>query len=93
MGELSARTYLDNSTLTPIIDRLERDGWIARVPDSNDRRAVRIALTESGNERLPAARERGNAVEAAMRLELGDELVDQLTEGMRRVARVRLDPE
>ncbi len=88
MGEISARTYLDNSTLTPIIDRLERDGWIERIADPADRRTTRIALTASGAERLPAARARGNAVEAAMRAELGDELIDLLTEGMRKVARV-----
>lgn len=91
MGELSTRTYLDNSTLTPIIDRLERDGWIARVADPADRRATRIALTADGQLRLPDARARGNAVEAAMRAELGDELVDSLTEGMRKVARVEYD--
>lgn len=90
IGEISARTYLDNSTLTPIIDRLVRDGWIERVPDASDRRTTRIALTENGRERLPAARARGNAVEAAMRAELGDELIDALTEGMRKVARLEL---
>ncbi|HYF62444.1 MAG TPA: MarR family transcriptional regulator [Herpetosiphonaceae bacterium] len=90
IGEISARTYLDNSTLTPIIDRLARDGWIERVPDASDRRTTRIALTDSGRERLPAARARGNAVEAAMRAELGDELIDTLTEGMRKVARLEL---
>ena len=90
IGEISARTYLDNSTLTPIIDRLVRDGWIERVPDASDRRTTRIALTASGHERLPAARARGNAVEAAMRAELGDDLIDMLTEGMRKVARLEL---
>ena len=91
MGELSARTYLDNSTLTPIIDRLERDGWIERIADPTDRRTTRIALTASGADRLPAARERGNAVERAMRAELGDELIDALTDGMRRVARIEIE--
>ncbi len=91
MGELSARTYLDNSTLTPIVDRLERDGWIERVPDPNDRRAVRIALTSSGQARLPAARARGDAVEHAMRAALGDDMITSLTDGLRRVARIELD--
>ena len=90
LGELSTRIHLDNSTLTPIIDRLERDGWIERLPDANDRRTTRIALTDSGRERLPVARERGDAVENAMREQLGDELVDLLTDGLRKVARVQL---
>lgn len=91
IGELSQRTYLDNSTLTPIIDKLEREGWLTRLPDPNDRRAVRIALTPSGAERLPAARARGDAVEAAMRTALGAELVAALTDGLRNVARLDLE--
>ena len=91
MGELSSRTYLDSSTLTPIVDRLERDGWLERVADPHDRRAVRIALTPTGADRLPQARARGDAVEQAMRVELGAELVTLLTDGLRRVARIDLE--
>ncbi|ABX07027.1 MarR family transcriptional regulator [Herpetosiphon sp.] len=90
MGELSNRTYLDNSTLTPIVDRLERDGWLERMSDPTDRRTTRIQLTSSGLERLPDARQRGDAVENAMREQLGDPLVDLLTDGLRKVARIEL---
>lgn len=91
MSEVCARTSVDGSTLTPIIDRLERDGWVTRQIDSVDRRSTRISLTDSGRERLPAARARGDAVENAMRHALGDELVDLLTNGLRQVARLELD--
>ena len=34
--------------LTPVLDRLEARGWIARVKDAEDGRSRRIKLTESG---------------------------------------------
>jgi DNA-binding MarR family transcriptional regulator len=39
---LARRTGLHPATLTGILDRLERDGWIARVRDRADRRAVLV---------------------------------------------------
>lgn len=33
-------------TLTRLIDRLVESGWVVRLPDQNDRRAVQLHLTE-----------------------------------------------
>jgi len=33
-------------TMTGLLDRLERDGWVERQPDPGDRRAKRIFLTK-----------------------------------------------
>ena len=44
-SQLAEKTALDRSTTTGLLDRLERDGWIERQPDSNDRRALRIHLS------------------------------------------------
>ena len=33
-------------TMTGLLDRLERDGWVERRPDPDDRRAKRIFLTK-----------------------------------------------
>ncbi|MDE6031809.1 MAG: MarR family transcriptional regulator [Oscillospiraceae bacterium] len=44
--ELSRETGLAKTTLTSMLDRLERSGHILRTFDPNDRRAVRIRLTE-----------------------------------------------
>ena len=44
-SKLAAKTALDRPTTTGLLDRLERDGWIERQPDSNDRRALRIHLS------------------------------------------------
>lgn len=47
---------LNSSTINGIIHRLEKKGYLARLPKSGDRRVVNIALTTSGDqllERLP----------------------------------------
>jgi DNA-binding MarR family transcriptional regulator len=48
---LARRAGLHPATMTGILDRLERGGWIARERDPSDRRAVVIrALRERGGE-------------------------------------------
>ncbi len=46
--ELGSRTLLDSATLTGILDRLEAGNFIERRPHPEDRRAIRICLTEKG---------------------------------------------
>lgn len=41
--ELSRRTGIHAATMTGILSRLERDGWIVRERAANDRRAVVLA--------------------------------------------------
>lgn len=44
--ELSQKTMLERSTLTGMLDRLERDGLIVREPSSRDRRVLLIRRTD-----------------------------------------------
>lgn len=39
-SELARRTGIHRATVTGILDRLERDGWVRRERDEEDRRAV-----------------------------------------------------
>jgi len=48
VSELAAAAGSRPSTLTSVLDRLERRGLIRRGPASGDRRAVLIELTSSG---------------------------------------------
>ncbi len=48
MTDLSERLVVSKSGLTTIIDRLEARGLLRRVPDPDDRRAIRIAITDEG---------------------------------------------
>ena len=46
INELANKTALGNSTLTSMLDRLERSGYIKRVPSRKDRRKILIQRTE-----------------------------------------------
>jgi DNA-binding MarR family transcriptional regulator len=41
-GALARQAGLHPATVTGILDRLERDGWVARERDPSDRRAVQV---------------------------------------------------
>lgn len=45
-SELADKTSQDRATTTGLLDRLEKDGWIERKADRNDRRSLRIFLTQ-----------------------------------------------
>ena len=44
--ELSIKTQLTKSTLTTMLDRLESAGFLKREPDENDRRIIKVKLSE-----------------------------------------------
>jgi len=48
--ELGRKAGLEPSTMTGLIDRMERDGLVARSVDSKDRRAQQIRLTALGKD-------------------------------------------
>jgi MarR family transcriptional regulator, organic hydroperoxide resistance regulator len=48
LSELSERIRAQNSTVTGIIDRMEREGLVVRARSTEDRRVVNIQLTEKG---------------------------------------------
>ncbi len=48
MGELSQTLEVPLSTATRIVDRLVANEYAQRLPDAEDRRIVRVALTETG---------------------------------------------
>ncbi len=49
MGGLKEHLDVSLSTLTGIIDRMVRDGFVERERDDDDRRLVRVKLTKKGN--------------------------------------------
>lgn len=49
-GELAARLGLDSSTVTALVDRMERLGHVRRERDPDDRRRVLLALEDQANE-------------------------------------------
>jgi DNA-binding MarR family transcriptional regulator len=51
-GEIRGFINLNSSTVSGIINRLEKKGLVARLPKSGDKRVVNIALTSAGDKLL-----------------------------------------
>ena len=50
ISALAQKVVLDKATLTGLIDRLERDGFVTRQTSHEDRRTVRVCLTPKAEE-------------------------------------------
>lgn len=58
VGALGEKLFLESNTLTPILKKLEKTGYIQRKRDPADERQVRVSLTPAGRSLLetdPAA--------------------------------------
>ncbi|MGP9022263.1 MarR family winged helix-turn-helix transcriptional regulator [Streptomyces sp. BR1] len=64
--ELSARVHLSQSALSRLIGRLEKVGLVTRGMCSEDRRGVRVAITDAGRARHAEVRPLQRAVLARM---------------------------
>lgn len=62
VNELGAPLHLDSGTLTPLLKRMEKAGFITRNRDERDERITRIYLTDHGL----SLREGARAIPAAM---------------------------
>ena len=71
--EIANRMGIEKPTLTRMLDMLEGEGLVERLPDPWDRRAKLIRLTAKGEETLDAASE----VATALRLQVLDEFTEE----------------
>lgn len=62
MAELARVLHLEKSSLTGLVDRVERRGLARRVPDESDRRACRVELTRPGTTVAVSTRDEVTAV-------------------------------
>jgi DNA-binding MarR family transcriptional regulator len=82
MGKVGERLQVHRTSVTNIIDKLEADGYVRRVPHVADRRTTLAQITDAGREVAGRATELLNA--AAFGLEaLGEEDQEQVTELLR----------
>ena len=54
-GAIAREVQLGHSTVSGILDRLERRGWIGRSRGESDRRQVNLCLTAAGEQLLATA--------------------------------------
>ena len=50
MSALSKKIGIDNSTATRLVMGLEKKGWVNRHPVNYDKRVIRVALTNDGDD-------------------------------------------
>ncbi len=50
VSQLGEKLYLESSTLTPLLKRLEAMGYVTRQRDDKDERQVRVSLTPAGRD-------------------------------------------
>jgi len=74
VGSLGEKLFLESSTLTPVLKRLETLGHVKRTRDPVDERQVRVRLTERGRALRKKAGEIPSCILEASNLEL-DELL------------------
>ena len=48
VGDICTKLHLDNGTLTPLLKKMEKQGFVVRRRDQADERKVRVFLTAAG---------------------------------------------
>jgi DNA-binding MarR family transcriptional regulator len=87
LHELASHIVLSRSTLTRVLDRLERDDLLVRERAPTDRRGAYAVLTERGREALRQAWPvYARGIQAHFAALLGDEEVLVLTQALGRVS-------
>jgi len=89
-GEVSARMHITSATMTSVLDTLERNGYVVRRPNPEDRRSVLVDITPSAqtvlDRLLPQVQLAARSVFAA----LGDDALQSLLDHLA-VARSAID--
>ncbi len=81
LSELARRVFLSKPGMTKMIDRLEKEGLVKRVPSKTDRRATSAVLTKRGTATFDRSRELLEAfAQRSFRKHLEDEEIVQLQE-------------
>jgi DNA-binding MarR family transcriptional regulator len=84
MSDLAAQTGLSTSGVTRVVDRLERNGLVARRACASDRRGLWAELTPAGEERISAVLTGHlDLIDTWVTGRLSDRQLEGLVEGLR----------
>jgi len=86
VGELGERVSLDSSTLTGIIDRMEKTGYVERQLNPQDRRSMLVFLTAKAREVGPRIVEFADELDASLRQPFSNEEMDTFEQVLRALA-------
>ncbi|MBV8618774.1 MAG: MarR family transcriptional regulator [Curvibacter sp.] len=77
-AELARLAQVEQPSMAQLLNRMERDGLVQRIPDPSDRRSRLITLTDSCVQRLHAARDVMQAIGQEALAGFSDEESSQL---------------
>ncbi len=72
VGDLCRKLYLDNGTVTPLVKKMEAEGYIVRRRRAEDERVVMLTLTEEGWAMRDKVREIPRMVGKCVQLDPGE---------------------
>ena len=82
LSDLAEQAQVAKQTATVLVDRLERAGYVERVPDPTDARARLVRIAARGAEVIPIARAEEAMIEAEWTEHLGKRRMSQLREAL-----------
>src|SRR3954470_19483192 len=82
LSVLAGRAQIAKQTATALVDKLERAGYVERVPDPSDGRARLVRMTARAESAVPIARAEEDRIEAEWRAHLGAERMEQLRQAL-----------
>lgn len=78
MTELSRYLLVSNGNVTTVVDRLVQDGMAIREQQANDRRSLRVSLTEQGQQQFTVMAKAHEAKVNALFADFNSEEIGQL---------------
>jgi len=85
MGEICEKLFLACSTATDLIDRMEKSGYLNRKRDPQDRRVIRLSITEKGKQVIAEVIAARRRYVASILKQLTEEETEQLAESLERL--------
>ena len=82
MGELCCKLYLASSTVTDLIDRMEKLNLVRRVRDEKDRRVIRLEIIDAGTQVIKKVMQDRMRFLSEQLVQLDGEQVKQLVESL-----------
>lgn len=71
-GELGTAMDISTARVAALLNSMERKGWVKRLPDPQDRRKIRVRLTEAGEAVAAREKHRIHAYTEKVLAELGE---------------------
>jgi len=82
LGEIARIQGVTPATATTLVTTLDSRGWVRREHDADDRRRIRVSLTEAGAGVLAASQRIAEAAMATLLEPLSDDQLARLLDGL-----------